>query len=138
KTNIGKVKNHGMELTLTGKIIDNSTLQWEATGVYSRVRNEIVSILGPTNDNDGDGKEDDLVSNRLFIGQPQNVIYDYEIIGMWQLADDEADLLPDGFFPGTHKIADLNGDGVYSAAGDRRILGYADPAYRFGIGNTLR
>jgi TonB-linked SusC/RagA family outer membrane protein len=138
KTNIGKVSNHGLELTLVGKVVDNTNLKWEATGVYSRVRNEIVSILGPANDNDGDGREDDLVSNRLFIGEPQSVIYNYEIAGMWQLADDEADIIPDGFFPGTHKITDLNGDGVYSAAGDMKILGYVDPAYRFGIANTLR
>ncbi len=138
KTNIGKVKNHGLEFTLAGKVVDNSTLKWDASVVYSRYRNEIVSILGPTNDNDGDGKEDDLVSNWLFIGEPQSVLYNYEIIGMWQLADDEADLIPAGFYPGTPKIADLNDDGVYSASGDRKILGYGDPAYQFGIANTLR
>ena len=115
-------------------------ITWNATFNFSRNRNEIVSILG--DDNDGDGIEDDLVSNSLFIGEPQQVIYDYEINGMWQLADRDADIIPSGFYPGTYKISDLSGpdgepDGEYSASHDKKILGYKDPGYRFGIANTV-
>jgi len=135
-TNIGEVANHGLEFSLTSKWINNSDFKWETTFNYSRNRNEIVSVLGA--DNDGDGIEDDLVSDRLFIGEPTNVIYDYEIIGMWQLADEAAGDIPDGFHAGTYKIADLDGDGAYSSLYDKKILGYSDPGYRFGISNTVR
>ncbi|WP_046287559.1 TonB-dependent receptor [Zobellia galactanivorans] len=135
-TNIGEVANHGIEFSLTGKWINNQDLSWSTTVNYSRNRNEIVSILGA--DNDGDGLEDDLVSNTLFIGEPTDVVYDYEIIGMWQLADEEAGNIPNGFYPGTYKIADLNDDGAYSANDDKKILGYKDPGYRFGIANTVK
>ncbi|MDO6604439.1 TonB-dependent receptor [Arenibacter palladensis] len=135
-TNIGEVKNYGLEFSLTSKWINNKDLKWETTFNYSRNRNEIVSVLGI--DNDGDGIEDDLTSDQLFIGEPTNVIYDYEITGMWQLADEEAGDIPNGFFPGTYKIADLNDDGAYSSLDDRKILGYSDPGYRFGIANTVR
>jgi len=137
--NIGKVHNHGLEFTLNGKIISNRDFSWEASVNYSRNRNRIVSILGPENDQNDDGEEDDLVANSLFIGEPQGTIYDYEITGeFWQLADMDAGIIPSGFTPGTLKIVDQNSDGVFSATDDRKILGYTDPAYRFGISNSLK
>lgn len=136
--NIGKVHNWGVELSLNGTVMNKQDFRWESGIVYSRNRNEIVSILGPGNDQNGDGIEDDLVANSLFIGEPQNVNYNYEVGGMWQLADKEAGIIPSGFMPGTYKLADLNNDGVISATDDRRILGYRDPAYRIGWSNTFR
>ena len=133
-TNIGEVHNHGIELSLTGQVVSTRDFRWQTTVNFSRNRNRIESILGV--DNNGDGKEDDIITNNLFIGEPQNVIYDYKITGMWQLADEEAEVIPDGFFPGTYKIADTNGDGEYSPL-DRQIVGYRDPAYRFSINNQL-
>lgn len=132
-TNIGKVHNYGIEASLTGQIIKSKNLNWEATTVFSRNRNKIVSILGIG----PNGKEQDIVANQLFIGQPQSVVYDYQIIGMWQLADQAAGRIPAGFFPGTEKIADLNKDGKYSAADDRKILGYRDPSYRMSLSNRV-
>ena len=139
-TNIGEVHNHGMEFSITGKIVKSREFSWDATLNFSRNRNEIVSILGF--DNDEDGKEDDLIANGLFIGEPQQVIYDYEIIGMWQLSDEQAGTIPSGFFPGQYKIADLSGpdgvpDDVISATYDKKILGYRDPSYRFSIANNV-
>lgn len=133
-TNIGKVHNYGLEFSLTGLLVRKGNLTWDATINYARNRNEIKSILGA--DNDGDGIEDDIVSNQLFIGEPQNVVFDYNIIGMWQLADEEASAIPNGFFPGTYKIEDTNGDEEYTPD-DRQILGYRDPAYRFSISTRL-
>jgi len=80
-TNIGEVRNHGFEFTLNSHIIKSSDLTWNSGVKFSRNRNEIVSILGY--DNDGDGIEDDLVANQLFIGEPTDVIYDYVIEGIW-------------------------------------------------------
>jgi TonB-linked SusC/RagA family outer membrane protein len=139
-TNIGKVHNNGIEFSITGVPVKIKDFNWESTINFSRNRNEIVSILGF--DNNDDGKEDDLVSNGLFIGEPQQVIYSYEITGMWQMADQTAGSIPTGFFPGTYKIADLSGpdgvpDGAYSATHDRKILGYVDPAYRLSWVNRL-
>ncbi len=141
KTNIGEVANHGLEFTLNGTVIKTRDFSWKASVNFSRNRNEIVSILGK--DDDGDGIEDDLVENQLFIGEPTDVIYDYEIIGIWQLADREDGSLPPGFFPGTYMLADLSGpegeaDGIITSTDDRKIIGYKDPAYRMGISNTFK
>src|SRR5690606_28238981 len=93
-TNIGKVRNHGVELFLSGDAIKTDRFSWEPTVNFSLYRNRITSILGA--DNNGDGREDDIVSSGLFIDEPQGVIYDYEIEGMWQLADGEAGNIPTG------------------------------------------
>ena len=136
-TNIGKVHNWGLEFSLTGQIIQNSNFKWESSISFSRNRNKIVSILGADNDQDGDGKEDDITSNELFIGEPQNVNYNYEVVGMWQLEDDENGTIPDGFYPGTYKLADLNDDDEIDSSNDKKILGYTDPSYRMGITNRF-
>lgn len=133
-SNIGKVKNHGYEFALASNIMSSNNFKWEASVNFSLNRNKIVSIIGANKD----GIEGDLVANSLFIGQPQNVIYDYEIAGgMWQIADKNAGTIPLGFGAGTYKIVDQNQDGKFSATDDRKILGYKDPAYRFGISNTF-
>lgn len=134
-TNIGKLANKGFEMNITGIPVKTKDFQWDITFNFSRNRNKVKSILGL--DNDGDGKEDDLVANKIFIGHPYGVCYDYNIIGMWQIADKQAGIIPDGFEYGTYKVEDIDGNGSYTADKDRKILGYTDPAYRFSIQNSL-
>lgn len=74
-----------------------------------------------------DGREDDLVASNIFIGEPLDPIYDYNIIGMWQVEDYNKGIIPDGFLYGTYKIEDVNHDNAYTAEDDRKILGYKDP-----------
>jgi len=133
-TNIGKVRNYGVEFFVTGNAIKTERFSWEPSVNFSLYRNRITSILGA--DNDGDGREDNIVSSGLFIDEPQGVIFDYEIAGMWQLEDEANGNIPTGFFPGTYKLVDTNNDGIIDPS-DRKILGYQDPSYRFGIGNTF-
>lgn len=135
-SNIGKLGNHGFEMTVTGVPVETKDFSWDITFNFSRNRNKVKSILGI--DADGDGREDDLIANKIFIGHSYGVCYDYNIIGMWQIADKLAGKIPDGFEYGTYKVEDINGDGKYTADQDRKILGYTDPAYRFSIQNSFR
>ncbi|SIT13800.1 TonB-linked outer membrane protein, SusC/RagA family [Zobellia uliginosa] len=138
-TNLAEVSNNGIEITLDANIVNTGSWRWDTSFSFNRVRNKIESIIG--DDNDGDGVEDDLITNNtsgsLFIGEPQNVYYDYEIVGMWQLEDEANGTLWEGFLPGTYRLNDLNDDGQISSLDDRKILGYRDPSYRFGVGNTI-
>lgn len=134
--NIGKLDNKGIELALNGTPVKNKDFSWDINGSFSLNRNKVVSITGI--DANKDGREDDLVSSKIFIGKPYGVAYDYNIIGMWQVADHNAGSIPGGFTYGTYKVEDVNGDGSYTASADRKILGYSDPTYRFSILNTLR
>ncbi|WP_423736032.1 SusC/RagA family TonB-linked outer membrane protein [Chitinophaga caseinilytica] len=134
--NVGKLHNKGVELALNGTPVRNKNFSWDVNTSFSLNRNKVVSITGI--DANKDGKEDDLVASKIFIGQPYGVAYDYNIIGMWQVADRNAGIIPGGFTYGTYKVEDMNNDGAYTAAADRKILGYTDPSYRFSILNTLR
>lgn len=131
-TNLGKIDNSGLEIALGATAIKSQSLTWDVNISFSRNRNEIVELLGI--DNDGDGKEDDLVASGLFIGKSIGAIYSYEVDGIWQIGDD----IPEGFFPGTYRIVDQNNDGKITAQDDRIFLGRSEPAYSFGIQNTLR
>lgn len=135
-SNVGKIHNYGLEMSVNGSILQLANFSWDATANYSMNRDEIVSIIGA--DNDEDGIEDDLIADGLFIGEPLNVIYGFENIGMWQLSDQEAGLIPEGFFPGTYIVKNLDDDPAITREGDRKILGYEDPSYRIGLANTLR
>jgi len=130
-SNIGELNNKGLEFFVQGTPIKRTDFLWEIGVNFSRNRNSIVSLLGE--DKDGDGKEDDLISSRLFIGKPIGTIYDYQVDGIWQVGDE----IPAGFEPGSYKIVDQNGDGNISPDQDRLILGNEEPAYQFGIQNTL-
>jgi TonB-dependent starch-binding outer membrane protein SusC len=128
--NIGEIDNRGWELSLNFTPLKTEQFNWDVTGVFSQNKNRINRLLG---DVDGDGREDDLVSSNLFIGQPIGAVFDYEVDGIYQLGDQ----VPAGYFEGSYRIVDTNQDGVLSAA-DRTILGMRDPLYRFSIHNHFR
>ena len=134
-TNIGKLKNRGHEFSITGIPVKTQNFQWTITGNFSTNKNEVETILGY--DTNGDGKEDDLVSSNIFIGESLSAIYDYNITGMWQLEDYYNGIIPDGFTYGTYKVEDINKDGKISANHDRKIVGYTDPLYRFSLQNNF-
>ncbi|MBI9061892.1 MAG: TonB-dependent receptor [Marinilabiliaceae bacterium] len=137
-TNIGEVSNHGIEFTLSTTNVKIHNFTWESSFNFSRNRSELVKILGQ--DLDGDGKEDDQIGSKLFIGESLHPIYDYTVDGMWQIGDD----LAPGFFEGTYRIANLNGDkdengyDIISAEDDRSIIGHKDPSYRFSFQNNFK
>ena len=133
-TNLGKIRNNGIEITLNAVPVRAKDFEWNISTAFSANKNRIVTLLGE--DNDGDGKEDDLVASKLFIGQSIGTVYGYQVDGIWQIDDN----IPVGWYPGTYKLHDF-GDGDYyeiTAAEDRVILGHTEPAWRMGITNRLK
>lgn len=129
-SNIGKIRNRGIELTLNSRNITTKDFEWSTTFNISSNNNKILTLLGQ--DANGDGKEDNLIASNLFIGESTSAIYNYVIDGKWQLNDD----IPNGYNPGNYKIRDMTGEGNITVD-DRAILGKGDPAYRFGLLNKL-
>ncbi len=128
--NIGEISNQGIEFTLNGSPVRSKDFGWDIAFNFSKNNNKIVHLLGDIN---GDGIEDDLISSNLFIGQPLSAIFHYDVNGIYQLGDN----IPAGYYPGSYRIVDHNGDEKLSAD-DRIILGKSDPSYRFSIHNTFR
>ena len=130
-TNLGQLNNTGFEFMLHGQPVRSKNFVWDVTANFTQNRNKVVRILGE--DKNGDGVEDDLIASSLFIGRPIGTIYDYRTAGIYQLADEKLA----GFQAGTYRIEDVNKDGKITPADDRQILGNTEPAYSFGIQNTV-
>lgn len=130
-SNVGEISNHGFELTLSSRNIMTKDFEWTSTFNLSMNRDKIKKLAGL--DTDGDGKEDDLTSSSLFIGESLSAIYDYTVDGIYQVGDD----IPDGFNPGNYRIVDINKDGKIDE-NDRSIIGRTDPAARMGLLNSFR
>jgi TonB-dependent starch-binding outer membrane protein SusC len=131
RTNVGNVKNKGIELSLTSTNLQYNNFEWSTSLNISRNTNKIVKLVGL--DANGDGVEDDLVASNLFIGKSIETIYQYQTDGLYQLND----VIPAGYYPGTFRIVDQTKDNNITTA-DRIILGRQEPAYRFSILNTFR
>jgi len=130
--NLGEVNNSGIEFTLNTINVKSKKFQWNTDFVFSHNKNKIVNLYGT--DANEDGKEDDDISNRWFIGKPINSYYDYVFDGIYQ----EGQELPTGYQAGFARFKDLNGDGKVDAASDRTIIGQgSEPRYRWGITNNF-
>lgn len=132
-TSLGQVNNQGIELSIRTVNIHTNDLYWNTELTYWRNRNELVHLYGT--DTNKDGKEDDDISNNLFIGKPLKAIYGYKQDGIVQTSDTEYMKLT-GAAAGTPKYVDLDGvDGITAA--DRTILGYESPNFSLNLSNSV-
>ncbi|WP_372757426.1 SusC/RagA family TonB-linked outer membrane protein [Mariniflexile sp.] len=131
---LGQIDNQGVELSLGSKNIETKNFSWSSTLTYWRNRNKIAKLYG--DDIDGDGIEDDDLSNSLFIGESLGAIYGYEYIGVVQESDTQY-IADNGAQAGDPMFRDLDGLPGITAAGDRKILGFSTPNFRMGFSNTF-
>jgi TonB-linked SusC/RagA family outer membrane protein len=135
-SNVGEIQNRGIEVSLNTLNIDHRDFKWSSDFTFSLNRNKIVSILG--DDNDGDGKEDDLISSGYFIGKSLETIYDYKVLGMYQQADVDNGTIMNGWRPGEYILEDLDNSGTITSDKDRQILGSRKENFRWSLTNTFR
>ncbi|MDN3688961.1 SusC/RagA family TonB-linked outer membrane protein [Cyclobacterium jeungdonense] len=138
--NLGELSNKGMDLTLNTVNVNNSNIMWKTNFVFSLNRNRIEKLFGDTEEVVVNGqtvvREVPDYTNEWFPGQPIDVVWDYNVLGVWQL--DEADQASTYTMrPGDYKGEDVNGDGVYDALVDKQFIGYTRPRYRLGLRNDV-
>ena len=127
-TNIGGMKNHGVEIALNAINISTNDFTWRSGVNFSLNRNKITKLYaGVTRD----------IGNGWFVDEPINAIYNYQVNGIWQEEDLFNGDVYDGYYPGQWRIVDQNGDGEIDAENDRSIFGTTDPNYRFSINNSF-
>ena len=134
KSSMGRVDNTGLEATLRSVNVRCGGFSWTSGLTFWLNRNRLVHLYGE--DLDGDGREDDDVSNSLFIGKSLGAIYGYAQCGIVQ--KDDVDYI--GIYnakPGNPKYMDFNHDDAITAE-DRTILGYSSPSFRLNLSNTLQ
>lgn len=130
QTNLGKINNTGFEATLNYQVVKKKDFNWSATYNFSTNKNRINTLTGI--DANGDGKEDDLVSDGLFMGRPIGTIYNYQAGPIYQLNETP---MP-GFQTGSLRVTDQNSDGDITPA-DRVFIGQSEPKYRMSLFNTM-
>lgn len=133
RSNVGKTRNKGIELTLNTLNINNKNFSWstDMTAYYNK--EEIVELYN--------GKEDDPGSS-WFVGEALDVYYDYKKIGIWQdTPEDHAEMEKfnangSNFTPGSIRLWD-NGD--YKITSDDRVIqGQQRPKLVLSLTNTFK
>lgn len=131
-TNLGEVNNSGVELSLNALVLEKGKFEWSSNFVFSHNKNKIVNLYG--SDSNNDGKEDDDLGNRWFIGQPISVNFDYVMDGIYQVGDTD---IPTGYKPGDVRLKDTDGvDGI--TPNDRQVISNRDPKIRWGFTNEFK
>ncbi len=125
--NIGSTRNKGIEVNLSGVVVDTSEgLNWTIDLNWFSNKEEIVELYGSKNDDVGNG---------WFIGNPITVFYNYEKTGIWQ-TDEQETAAKYGYVPGDIKVKDQNDDKAINAS-DRVIIGSDVPKWSMGLTSRL-
>jgi TonB-linked SusC/RagA family outer membrane protein len=132
--NVGETRNTGIEVALSTINVENwNGVRWTMDVNATHNKNEIVAL----------STAGDQIGNIWFIGQPihianglQQVFYDYEFAGIWQL-DEAAEAATYNQKPGEIKVVDQNGDGRISLTDDRVILGNSYPDWIGSLSNRI-
>ncbi len=132
--NVGKTKNHGVEITLNALPVKlNNGFKWETSFNAAYQKDEIVELAYGKND---------MPDNSLFIGESLSVFYGFGNKGIWQdTAEDKAEMAKwaekgYNFRPGNVRPEDVNGDYEMTIE-DRKVLGNRNPKWTLGWTNTF-
>ncbi|MGC9342936.1 MAG: SusC/RagA family TonB-linked outer membrane protein, partial [Bacteroidales bacterium] len=114
---------------------------WNSSLSFWFNRNEIKHLYGDMVDVlDEDGnvigqREEDDIQNGWYIGHAIDEIFDYKILGIWQLEEEE-EANSFGRAPGDIKILDVNDDGILNND-DKLFQGFRRPRYRISLRNDF-
>lgn len=140
-SNLGQLDNKGVELTVNSLNVNRPDFRWNSTFTFSANRNKIVHLYGEMidvvdeNGNVTGQREADDIENRWFIGQAIDRIWDYNFLGIYQLAEAE-EAARFGKAPGDAKLEDVKEDGAITQE-DKVFQGYTQPRARLGLSNSL-
>ncbi|WP_421944237.1 SusC/RagA family TonB-linked outer membrane protein [Pedobacter sp.] len=127
-SNLARINNKGGEFNLTTKNLTEGNIKWTTNFNISFNRNKIIALALPTDD----------PGNGWFIGKDIDIIWDYNLQGVWQANEmaEAAKFTRAAIKPGDFKLEDVNGDYNYSDA-DKKFLGYRTPRYFLAMRNEF-
>jgi TonB-linked SusC/RagA family outer membrane protein len=133
--NVGSVENRGFELAINTVNIQNAGkgFNWTTSANISFNRNKVLSLANDVNRF--------FVSNGVVqVGESVGSFYGNVFDGIWQTQADitaAGPLATAGALPGAYRFKDVDGNGIYNEANDRKILGNGLPRFIFGFTNTI-
>ena len=115
-TNVGSLQNFGVDFSIHTINIETPRFQWSSNFNFNFNDNEIVSLTGEKVemvDENGNTvlREPDDIDNGWFIGQNKDVIWDFELDGVYQIGEED-EAAKFGLYPGDFRMVDQNNDGV--------------------------
>lgn len=140
-SNLGEVQNKGFEFSLNTQNITKNNFEWRTAFNFSSNKNKIEHLYFDYEDVvDDQGKiigqkEKDDKSNTWFIGKDINTIWNYKVIGVWQIEEIEEAALY-GQKPGDVKIEDVDGNYKFNDD-DKQFLGSTSPKFRWTMRNEF-
>ena len=120
KENVGKVSNKGVEITLGGRIIQNSKMVWDSSLNYSKNENELLELIDDLETFTYMTTNDGQVALRAQVGGTIGDIYG----SVWETNDAGQKLLRE--------------DGRPQSSDPNQYLGTAQPDFLAGWINTFR
>lgn len=136
-TNIGELKNRGVELNLTTRNVSNSKWKWDTQLTLSHNKGKITR-LGSNDAPMITTKEQMSVINK--VGYAPFSFFGYEYDGVF-MSQNEVDALqvkyPYEVHPGMGRYKDVNGDGQLNSE-DRTVIGNAQPDFIWGLTNSFQ
>ena len=141
-SNIGSMKNNGIELELSTNNFRKKNFRWSTTANFAHTSNTVLEFGGEKyllNQ----GERTEIYMNK--VGDPLIQFFGYKTDGVWLsqaeiTAAQAAGLtssLPSVFVPGGLKLVDVNGDKVIDAE-DRVVTGNPFPDFTWGVTNNLK
>ncbi len=120
KENVGKVSNKGLEITLGGRIIQNSKMVWDSSLNYSKNENELLELIDDLETFTYMTTNDGQVALRAQVGGTIGDIYG----AVWETNESGQKLLRE--------------DGRPQGSDPNQYLGTAQPDFLAGWVNTFR
>ncbi|MDR3142778.1 MAG: TonB-dependent receptor [Tannerellaceae bacterium] len=125
-TNLGKIRNRGIELSLTTRNIQSRDLLWTTILNYTMNRSMVIDINGNIIGKWG---------GRIVEGRPLNQLYGYVRLGTWG-TDEAEEAAKYNKKPGDLKYWDKNGNGIKDGE-DQDYIGLGTPKFEMNMNNSI-
>lgn len=83
-SNIARIKNNGVELTINSRNIETKNFRWNSTFTFAKNNEKLKEINMGNN-----VTVDELIALNLFLDQPVHTFYGYKKTGIWQLGQED-------------------------------------------------
>jgi len=137
-SNIGKVNNHGLEVTMGGVLFKNRDWTIDASVNFTYNENEIKELYGDTKRVEVNHSKQCGLAQILEVGMPVNSVWGRKALGIIKTQEDldwyteYAPTAAKGAQLGDEMYEDVNGDGSVSID-DYVCLGSVEPKYYYGF-----
>ncbi|MDR1594528.1 MAG: TonB-dependent receptor [Prevotellaceae bacterium] len=133
--NVGNISNKGIELEVSGTIIDKRKLKWTVSGNIAKNINKVLKLAG----------DQENIGSTIWIGHPLSIHYYIVYDGIVQTGEDVSEIAGPSWKttvePGDEKFVNqtdvAESNPVVDEANDRVILGTSNPDVIYGFSTSF-